>query len=109
VPEPQLGAIQLLAQRDDDVARFERSRRRARQQRRVEHEVHVVDERDLRALPGHEALELAGGVQAAEAAPGDDDAMSHAARGRYPGAARAINAARGPRSPRAPRDTPGRR
>ena len=41
---------ELLAQRHDDVARLERAGRRAGQQRRVEHEVDVVDERDPRAL-----------------------------------------------------------
>ena len=39
---------QLLAQRHHDVARLERPARRARQQRRVEHEVDVVDERHAR-------------------------------------------------------------
>ena len=73
--EPQVGALELLAQRHDDVARLERARRRARQQRRVEHEVDVVDQRDLRARCGGQlALERARGVEPAEAAAGDDDA-----------------------------------
>ena len=57
-------ARQLLAQRHDDVARLEHARRGARQQRRVEHEVDVVDEPDARAVRGQQARERAGGVEA---------------------------------------------
>ena len=51
-PEAQVGPLELLAQRHDDVARLERAGRGAGQQRRVEHEVDVVDERDARACGG---------------------------------------------------------
>src|SRR5204862_2603142 len=57
--EPDVGAPKLLAQRYDDVARLERPGRGAGQERRVEQEVRVGDERDVRALCGQDALELA--------------------------------------------------
>ena len=50
--EPQVRALELLAQRHDDVPRLQRAAGGAGQQRRVEHEVDVVDERDPRALCG---------------------------------------------------------
>ena len=57
VAEAELGALELLAQRDDDVARLERAAGRAGQQRRVEHEVDVGDDRDLGRLGGEQLLE----------------------------------------------------
>ncbi|HEV2815444.1 MAG TPA: FAD-dependent oxidoreductase, partial [Solirubrobacteraceae bacterium] len=57
--------------------RLERSTRRAGQQRRVEHEVDVVDERHLRGLRAELALQAPGSGQAAEAAAGDDDVPGH--------------------------------
>jgi hypothetical protein len=44
--DAKIGAPQALAQRDDDVAWLERTRRGAREQRRVQQVVDVADERD---------------------------------------------------------------
>jgi peptidoglycan/xylan/chitin deacetylase (PgdA/CDA1 family) len=76
--EAQVGVLQRLAQRDDDVARLQRAAGRPWQQRRVEHEVDVVDERDARAVRRQDALERPGCVEAAEAAARDDDVPGHA-------------------------------
>ena len=74
-PQPRLA--QDVAKRGDDVARLERPGRGLRQEGRVEEEVDVVDERDAGALGRHRALELAGGVVAAEATADDDDVPGH--------------------------------
>ncbi len=66
-----------LAERDDDVARLQGAGGRAGQQRRVEHEVDVVDEDQLRRLLREDPLELAGCVRPREAPSGDDDVVSH--------------------------------
>ena len=79
-PDHELGPAQLRAQRDDHVARVERRPGGARQQRRVEHEVGVVDERHARALRRQQALERPRGVEAAEATAGDHDLPGHADR-----------------------------
>ena len=76
-PEPDVGALQLLAQRDHHVARLERAGRGPRQQWRVEQEVLRAHERDLRRMPGQDALEAAGGVEAAEPSAGYDDVPGH--------------------------------
>ena len=49
--QPQVGALEDLAQRRDHVPRLQRPRRRLGQERRVEHEVDVVDQRQPRRLP----------------------------------------------------------
>ena len=69
--------MELLAQRDDDVARLERPAGGAGQQRRVEHEVDVVDQRDVRAVGGELAFEAARDRQAAEAAAEDEHVPGH--------------------------------
>ena len=98
-------ARELLAQRDHDVARLERPRRGAGQQRRVQQVVDVGHERDVRALRRQDPLEPAGGVEAAEATAGDDDAPGHVrwlpgarelTRGAQRGAPAAIHPAREP-------------
>ena len=76
-PQPELRLLEDVAKRRDHVPRLERPRRGLRQERRVEQEVDVVDERDAGARAGHRALQLSGGVQAAEAATGDDDVPGH--------------------------------
>ena len=48
------------------------------QERRVEHEVDVVDEDQPRRLLRQDPLELARGGRAGEAAAGDDDVPGHA-------------------------------
>ena len=75
--EAQVRALQDVAQRRDDVARLQRPGRRLRQERRVEHEVDVVDEREPRRLARQEALELAGGRHPGEPTSGDDDVPGH--------------------------------
>jgi hypothetical protein len=77
IPDEQIGASQLRAQRDDHVARIEGGAGCSREKRRVEHEVGVVDERDASAANGGDPLERASGVEAAEAAARDDDARGH--------------------------------
>ena len=73
----EVGAAQLRAQRDDHVARVERAPGGTREQRRVEQEVGVVDERHARALRRQQALQGAGGVEAAKAATRDHDLPGH--------------------------------
>ena len=98
--QPQMRLLEHVAQRGDDVARLEHAGRRLGQERRVEQEVDVVDERDARALARHRALELAGRVEAAEPATGDDDVPGHGTMllaGFLPRhARRAVPRARGP-------------
>ena len=77
--QPELGPPEHVTKRGDDVAGFERARGRLRQEGRVEEEVDVVDERDASALGRHRALELAGGVVAAEATADDHDVPGHEA------------------------------
>ena len=61
----------------DDVAGIERRAGGPGQQRRVEHEVRLVDERHAGALGGQQPLERAGRVEAAEATAGDHDLPGH--------------------------------
>ena len=76
--EAQVDAVrELLAQRHDDVARLQRARRGARQQRRVEHEVDVVDDADPGAVRRQQAIERPRGVEAAEPAARDHDVPGH--------------------------------
>ena len=51
--------------------------RGTRQQRRIEDEVRLVDQRDRRALGGQETLESTGRIEAAEASPGYHDLPGH--------------------------------
>ena len=76
-PEAQVGAAEDVAQRRDHVARLQRPGRRLGQKRRVEQEVDVVDEHQPRRLLGHQPLQLAGGVGAAEPTTGYDDVPGH--------------------------------
>jgi hypothetical protein len=76
--EPEVGAMENLAQRRDDVARLERPGRGLGQERRVEREVDVVDEHQPRRLLRQQLLELTGAGRAREAASGDDDVPGHA-------------------------------
>ena len=62
------------------MARIQRRARGAGQERRVQHEVGIVDERDEGALLGRDALERASGVEAAEAAARDHYPPAHADR-----------------------------
>src|SRR5919202_1318389 len=71
-------AVERLAQGHDDVARLERAGGGTGEQRGVEHEVDVADERDAGALRRQDPFEGARGVEAAEAASGDDDVPGHA-------------------------------
>jgi hypothetical protein len=80
-PQPHLGPIQLLAQRHHHVARLERARGGAGQQRGVEQEVDVRDERDARAVARQPALETSRRVQATEATSGYQDVVGHGSRG----------------------------
>jgi hypothetical protein len=78
VPEQQLGGRQLLAERHHYVARLERAAGRSGQQRRVEHEVDVVDQGDLRGLVREATLEPTGGGEPCEAAAENEDVPGHA-------------------------------
>jgi len=64
------------------VARLEGAGRRLREERRVEEEVDVVDERDAGALAGQQAFERAGRVEAAEPASRYDDVPGDAPKAR---------------------------
>ena len=75
--EAQVGALEDVAQRRDDVARLERAGGRLREQRRVEQEVDVVDEDQPGRLLRQDPLELAGGVGSREPSSCDDDVVSH--------------------------------
>ncbi len=78
--QPQIGPPEDLAQRRDHVPRLERPGRRLRQERRVEHEVDVVDEDEPGRLPRHDPLELPRRHRATETPTGDDDVPSHAVK-----------------------------
>jgi len=80
VREQQVGAVEVLAQRHHDVPRLERAGGGPGQQRRVEHEVDVGDDRHVRGVRRQGALQLARGVQAAETAAKDHDVPGHAPR-----------------------------
>ena len=73
----EIGLAELRAQRDDDMARVEGRAGGSGEQGRVEHEVGLVYERHVGALRGQQALECAGSVETAKAAPGDHDFPSH--------------------------------
>ena len=76
-PELDVGPVELLTQRNDDVARLERAGSGAREERRVEEEVCVAHDRDARAVAREDALEPASGVEPAEPAAGNDDVPGH--------------------------------
>jgi hypothetical protein len=59
------------------VARVERAPGRTRQQRRVEHEVRVVDKRDASPTGSGERLQCLGGIEAAKATADDQDLSGH--------------------------------
>ncbi len=75
--DDELRAAQLRAQRHRDVARVESRTGRAGEQRRVEHEVRLADERHTGALAGQQPLEGPGGIEAAESAARNDDLPGH--------------------------------
>jgi hypothetical protein len=74
-----VGGRQLLAQRHHQLTGLERRSRGSGQQRRVEHEVDVVDERHPRGLRRQDALEAAGGGEPAEPATQDQELPGHGA------------------------------
>ncbi len=74
--EPDVRPVQLLAQRNHDVARLQRARGGTRQERRVEQEVLLADEGDPRAVAREAALEAPRGIEAAEAPADDYDVRS---------------------------------
>jgi len=76
--------VELLTQRHDDVARLERARRRAGQQRRIEHAVVLGAEAHAGAVRRQDAGQRARRVEAAEAAPGDDHVPGHCGPKRIP-------------------------
>ena len=75
--EAEVRAPQDVAQRRDDVPRLQHAGRRLRQERRVEHEVDVVDEREPRRLVREKLLQLTGGRHPREPSSGDDDVPGH--------------------------------
>ena len=77
-PQPQVGAVEDVAQRRDDVTRLKRPRRRLGQERHVEHEVDVVDEDQPRRLLRHRPLQAPRSGGAAETTTGNYDIPSHA-------------------------------
>ena len=76
--EPQVRAAEDLAQRGDDVAGLEQAGGRLGQERRVEHEVDVVDEREPRRLHRQQPLQVARAGRPREPTTGDDDVPGHA-------------------------------
>ena len=76
-PEAQVGALEDVAQRRDHVPGLERAGRRLGQKRRVEHEVHVVDERQPRRLLRQDPLQPACRRRSGEAPSGDHDVPGH--------------------------------
>ena len=74
-PHDQLGLLELGAQGHDHVAGIERPARGPRQERRVEHEVGLIDHRHLRLL-ARNALQRAGRIQAAKTTTQDHDPCS---------------------------------
>jgi hypothetical protein len=77
-PEPQVGALELLAQRHNDMARLQCAGRGTRQQRREQEEVDVTDERHPGVVRRQQSLQGAGGVETSEAAAGDHHVPGHA-------------------------------
>ena len=77
-PEAQIGALEDLAQRGHDVARLQQAGRGLGQERRVEHEVDVVDEREPRRLLGEQPLKVVGHGRPSKPASRDDDVPGHA-------------------------------
>src|SRR5438093_7527674 len=75
--EAQIGASQDVAKRRDDVPGLERARRGLGQERRVQQEVHVVDQDQSGRLAWHQALELTGRLCSRESTTGDDDVPGH--------------------------------
>ena len=75
--EPQVCPAQDVAQRRDDVARLQHAGGRLRQERRVEHEVDVVDERQPGRLARQDVLELARRGHPRESTTGNHDVPGH--------------------------------
>ncbi len=76
--QPEICALEHVAQRRDHVARLQGSSGGLGQERRVEQEVDVVDERQPRRLLRHQLLQTPGGMGSTEATTGYDDIPGHA-------------------------------
>jgi hypothetical protein len=76
--EPQIGALQHVSQRSHHVTGFQQAGRRLRQERRVEHEVDVVDELQPRRLLRQQRLEPPRDRHPSKPTAGDDHVRSHA-------------------------------